>query len=422
MTDQADVVVVGAGAAGLMAGIWAGRTDRASGRRRRILMLDGARTLGAKILVAGGGRCNVTHHAVDEQAYAGSTGPAIRKVLRRFDVPRTVEFFASLGVRLKREDTGKLFPVTDTARTVLNALLGAAGDVGVEIRHPCRVTGVRREAEAGYVLATAGGDEIRCALLVLATGGRSLPKTGSDGAGYAFATALGHTLTERIFPALVPLLVAKGHFIHELSGITVPTTLEVRSGRGRVLARMSGSTLLTHFGLSGPAPLDVSRYYLDAVADDPDATLVVNWCPGRSFEDVDAALSSLGATTVLRWLTGVVPERLGRAIAASAEVDAARPGHALTRDRRRGLAHALTAMAVPVTGDRGYTFAEVTAGGVPLREVRLETMASRVSSGLHLCGEICDVDGRIGGFNFQWAWASGYVAGCAVGAGRPAGA
>jgi predicted Rossmann fold flavoprotein len=403
---DADLVVVGAGAAGLMAALWAAR----SARDRRVFVLDGARLLGAKILVSGGGRCNVTHHAVDERAFNGSSPAAIRKVLRRFDVPRTIEFFRELGVPLRREETGKLFPVTDRARTVLDALLAATREAGVELRHPWRVAAVA-PGEDGFVLTSAAGEVIRSPRVVLATGGRSLPKTGSDGGGYALAETLGHTLTPRIFPGLVPLVVPEGHFVRALSGLSVPATLEVRAGSGRKRAAMTGSLLCTHFGLSGPVALDVSRHFIDARMDDPEARLVVRWLPDETPDSLDAALRGLGTATVGGLFGGRLPDRLARAMCAHAGVDPTTPGHRLSRQARRAMAEAAAEMTVPVAGDRGYAYAEVTAGGVPLRELHLDTLRSRRSPGLSLCGEICDVDGRIGGFNFQWAWASGYVAG-----------
>ncbi len=405
-----DIAIVGAGAAGLMAGIWAGRTDR----RRTIVVLDGAARLGAKILIAGGGRCNVTHDVVDEEAFAGASRNAIRKVLGRFDVTRTVAFFRELGVTLKREDTGKLFPTTDRARTVLDALLAAARTAGVTLHHPWRVETVTRDG-GGFTLAGPAG-RLRARAVVLATGGRSVPKTGSDGHGYAIARSLGHSITPRVFPALVPLTLPRGHVLTTLAGVAVPATLEVRSGPGKRLARFTDATLCTHFGLSGPSVLDVSRYWLDARAGDPGATLVVNWLPGETIESVDAWLRDLGRTSPGRRLHRHLPERLARALCAEAGIDPSAPGHTLPRVRRRALATMLVAMPLPVTGDRGFTHAEVTAGGVPLTELRLETMASRLVPGLHLCGELCDVDGRIGGYNFQWAWASGYTAGASVGA------
>jgi predicted Rossmann fold flavoprotein len=403
VTERADVVVVGAGAAGLMAAIWARRTDAAL----RVIAVDGARTLGAKILVAGGGRCNVTHHAVDETAFAGSTRPAIRKVLRRFGVEQTVAFFREEGVALKREDTGKLFPTTDRARTVLDALLRAADAAGVEVLHPWRVARVGR----GFVVTAADGAAFAADRVVLATGGQALPKTGSDGAGYDLARALGHTVT-RTFPALVPLRLPEGHFLRTLSGLSAPATLTVRAG-GRRVAEFTGPVLCTHFGLSGPAVLDVSRYWTDARQGDARAALVANWLPGTAADALDAALRD-PARTPGRFLAERLPERLARALCAEAGDVWAVPGRRLTREARQALVRVAVELPLPVTGDRGFTEAEATAGGVPLAELRLDTLESRVTPGLYLCGELCDVDGRIGGFNFQWAWASGFVAGTAA--------
>ena len=405
MEASADIVIVGAGAAGLMAAIQAGR--HAPGRR--IVLVDGAKTLGAKILVAGGGRCNVTHFEVSERDFAGATPPAIRKVLRQFDVPATRTFFEELGVELKREATGKLFPVTDKARTVLTALLTAAEDAGVEIVHPFRVEAIDKTAEGFVVRAEQGTFAARA--VVLATGGKSLPKSGSDGHGYGMATALGHTLTERIEPALVPLLLPEDHPLTTIRGVATDVRLDVRSETGKRLHTVDGALLCTHFGLSGPAVLDVSRHWILE-----DGELFVSWLPGMSSDDADAALRGLRETNPATWLQDHLPRRLAETLVRMAGIDPAAPTVQLTRDVRRTLLRTLVDCPLPVTAPRGWTWAEVTAGGVPLREVRLDSMASRVCDGLYLCGEILDVDGRIGGFNFQWAWASGTVVGRALGA------
>jgi predicted Rossmann fold flavoprotein len=408
MVERVDVVIVGAGAAGLMAAIESRRRDPGCA----VVVLDGARTLGAKILIAGGGRCNVTHDHVDETAFAGSTRPAIRKVLRRFDVPATIAFFRELGVELKREETGKLFPVTDRARTVLNALLDETRRQGAVIRFPRRVLGIARR-DGGFVVSGEWG-ELHATRVVIATGGKSIPKSGSDGYGYKLVQALGHSITPLVTPGLVPLTLARDHFLCALAGVTLPATLELRAGSGKKLVSFTDSTLLTHFGVSGPSVLDISRYCLHARAGDPEAALFANWMPGTTRAGLDGTLQKLGAQGALAWLRERVPERLARALCDHAGVDPGVRGDQLTRDARRSLAAAATEFRLPITGSRGYTFAEVTAGGVPLAELDLDTMQSRACPGLYLCGEICDVDGRIGGYNFQWAWASGHAAGGAA--------
>lgn len=422
--SAADVVIIGAGAAGLMAAIQAGRRASRAVTGRRILLLDSASRPGAKILVSGGGRCNVTHERVSEEDYSGSTAPAIRNVLRRFDVPETIRFFADIGVELKREETGKLFPVTDDASTVLDALLRAVSEAGVTLQGAHRVTSIRRleeQADGARFLVASSHGEIRARTLILATGGKSLPRTGSDGHGFEMVKELGHSLTPRIFPALVPLTLSKGHWLCDLSGLAVEVALRVRSASGRLGEEFRGAMLCTHFGLSGPVVLDISRHFIEAQMETADQglaapSLMVNWLPGKTEAEVDENLIGLRSRPPLSYLRGSgLPERLARAICLhGAGLDPGAPGQSLARVQRKALVRAVVAMELPITGHREYTFAEATAGGVPLREIYLDRMESRVCPGLYLCGEVLDVDGRIGGFNFQWAWSSGYVAGVSV--------
>ncbi|MEM9790017.1 MAG: aminoacetone oxidase family FAD-binding enzyme [Planctomycetota bacterium] len=421
MTERADVVIVGAGAAGLMTTIALGRGLESSGERRRAVLVDGAKKIGAKILVAGGGRCNVTHHAIDHRAYAGSSPGAVKSVLKRWSVGDTVAFFAGLGVELKRERTGKLFPVTDKAQTVLSALLGEIGrlaSVGVELRHPWRAVGFEQDDD-GFVVRGAG-ESIAAERVVLATGGRALPRSGSDGAGYAFATAMGHTITPDVRPSLVPIKAGeRSAWLTELPGVSCRAGVEVcdRSPTGlpgKRIARFDNDLLCTHFGLSGPAVMDASRY-LEIDGDTTGRVLVIDWLGDASFDAADAALRDLGRRPIVAWLRDhLLPDRLARALCRSAGVDPATPGTSLTKDARRRLAHALTTTVVDVVGDRGWHHAETTAGGVPMSEVDPKTMRSRATPGLHLVGEVLDVDGRIGGFNFQWAWATGSICGAAL--------
>lgn len=401
--------MIGAGAAGLFAATWAARTAAAAGRPLSIAALDTARKLGAKILVAGGGRCNVTHERVTEADYAGSSAAAIRKVLRRFTVEDTVTFFAAAGVPLKLEETGKLFPTSDSARTVLEALVREATRAGVRLVHPARVTALAKAGD-GF-LATGETGAFPARRVILCTGGRSLPKSGSDGTGFQLAGSLGHSLTSPIVPALVPLLLPTGHWITGLSGLTLPTEVTLKSASGKKLFATTGSTLCTHAGLSGPAILDISRHWLVRRAATPGLALWLNWLPGETAESLDGLLVEAQRRGALAVLRERLPDRLARTLCEHAD---AAPSGDLSREARRRLATLVTATPLPITGDRGFAVAEATAGGVPLAEVRLETMESRLCPGLFLAGEVLDVDGRIGGFNFQWAWASGFVAGSAA--------
>ncbi len=435
-----EIAIIGGGAAGLTAAIFARRTAPAA----RIVVLDGAPKIGAKILISGGGRCNVTHDVVRTDDFNGSRN-AIAKVLRTFTVHETVDWFASMGVTLKREETGKLFPTTDRARTIVDALLRECE--GVEVRTGVRVVEITTfdsgmecgdsvtaltSGGAGSCLGAArippearspappaakavtesphstplalrmtDGSTIAARTVILATGGRSVPKTGSDGGGYALARSLGHTVTET-FPALVPLILEAGHWMTALSGTSVEAELSVRAGR--VLVRERGSLLFTHFGLSGPVVLDVSRHWIASNGGE----LVASFLPGETFESLEAAFlaEKNPHATIGSVLRGRIPERLLAAIAGDAP-----PLGKLTKEERRRIVRALVETVVPVVRDRGFDYAEVTAGGVPLTEIDLATMASRRCEGLYLCGEILDVDGRIGGYNFQWAWASGRLAG-----------
>ena len=402
-------MIIGAGAAGLMAAIWAGR---AAGGEFPVVALDGAPKIGAKILISGGGRCNVTHDEVDAKDFNGSSRNVVARILRTFDVPATIAFFESLDVMLKREETGKLFPVDDDARTVLRVLIAAAEESGADVRTANRVVEVVRAGE-GFLIITSAAT-LRARAVILATGGRSIPKSGSDGHGYSIAASLGHSVSATT-PALVPLLLPEGHWMTTLSGISIEGELVLTELSGRVLQREKGSLLFTHFGLSGPVVLDMSRHWIAARNEDPRSRLSLNVTGGAPPEAVRDWLVETTAhrarALVLTVLSERLPERLAAAMLDYPGIDRALMIGRLGREQRARLVQALTNIELPLTGDRGFNFAEVTAGGVPLSEINPSTMESRKCPGLYLCGEILDVDGKIGGFNFQWAWASGKLAG-----------
>jgi predicted Rossmann fold flavoprotein len=406
MKPDLDLALIGAGAAGLAAAIFVKR------RRPewRVVAFDGAATLGAKLLVCGGGRCNLSNARVTEEDFSGGKRTVVRNVLRAFPVEATLTFFAELGVVAQAEESGKLFPRSNRARTVLDALLRELRSRGVEVRTSARVRGLTRQAD-GYRLRV-NQETVSARRVLLATGGMSLPRSGSDGAGYALARSLGHGIVDPA-PALVPLNL-EGAFHRALSGVSVPVELTLSAKRARAV-RSVGPLLFTHFGISGPAVLDISRHWIRASREGREPQLTANLAPGEDFAALEAWLLDRAAARPRCLLATCLGERLPAtvvgAILRALDLDPAQVRLAgLARATRRRLVEALLAWPLPVHGQRGFAEAEVTAGGVPLSEVKGGTLESTLSPGLFFAGEILDVDGRLGGFNLQWAWSSGWVA------------
>lgn len=413
MQDHADIAIVGAGAAGLAAGIFAAESA-ASGR---IILLDAAKSIGAKILISGGGRCNVTHDEISPQDFFGSRH-VVRNILAAFPEKATCEWFARLGITLKREETGKLFPVSNKARTVLDALTHRCQELGVSILTQRRVTevippaGGRPAAHRPFLIRHEQGD-LQAHRVILATGGRSLPRTCSNGQGWELARRLGHTVTET-YPALVPLVLENTMFHSEISGLSQEVELKILL-EGKVLDRRIGSLLWTHFGVSGPVVMDASRFWTTARATGGSLEVRCNFWPGIPMDQAERRLrdfiSARPKLTLAKTLSQEIPERLAVALCRYSGIDSGTPAGQLPRESRLALVRTLTGLRLPIVRDRGWNFAEVTAGGVPLDEINFQTMESRKVPGLYLIGEMLDCDGRIGGFNFQWAWATGYLAG-----------
>ncbi len=417
--NEWQVGIIGGGAAGLAAGIFA-----AEAGAERVAVFDGARRVGAKLLVAGGGRCNVTHHAVDPRDYNAATRNFVKNVLASFTVKQCIAWFESMGVTLKREPTGKLFPTTDKARTVLDALLTRLDERGATLLTEHRIESVHRSGER-FLLQTSQGRHV-CDKLILCTGGLSLPKTGSDGGGYNLARKLGHTVGHT-HAALVSMVLQQ-HFFHaDLAGVSHDVEITTTSD-GKPVDQRTGSLLWTHFGLSGPVVMDASRHWLANHQAGRDVRWFANVLPGERFETLEATVVKMTAelpkvpvrSLLKEWSAGGVstrpplPEKVSEALLRHLRIDGMTPLAQFKRDDRRRLIHGLTALELPVEQERGWNHAEVTAGGVPLSEVSWKRMASKVTPNLHLAGEILDVDGRIGGFNFQWAWATGHLAGKAA--------
>jgi len=401
------VVVVGCGAAGMLAALFAARAGV------EVLLLETRPKPGAKIRVSGGGRCNVLPSlmTLDDYHSSGSRN-ALRNILLSWPLSAVRDFFESdLHIPLKTEPTGKVFPQSEQPLDVVEALLDRLARAGAKLAAGVRLTRIDRvDGEHGtrFDLVTAEGRIVHAARVILATGGMSLPKTGSDGAGLAMARRLG-VATVATSPALVPLLTAEPRW-KRLAGVALPARIRAVQGEHCVDER-EREFLFTHRGFSGPVVLDMSRHVTAVpAADAPAARLLVRWGGGDA-GSWEAALRSSGKRLITTVLRDRLPERLAEELVAIAAVPAARREHELTRAERRQLLQALDAFELPAHGNEGYATAEVTAGGVALEAIEPRTLECRAVPGLHVCGEIVDVVGRIGGYNFLWAWVSGRRAG-----------
>ncbi len=432
------VAVVGAGAAGITAAL------RAAEAGAKVTLLNAHPKIGLKILMSGGTRCNVTHRVVTENDYNGGSRNVVRRILRAFTPEQTRFWFDDMGVKLKLEETGKYFPETDDAQTVLDALLRAVHRAGVVVETGARVVrlerggpafvlgvqAVRESAALGTGAVSAYGAidfplpsalperSVYADAVVLAAGGLSFPRTGSDGTGHALAQSLGHHI-EPTIPALTPL-TASDAWCRELQGLTVEAELSLVV-RGRAVVQCAGSFLFTHFGYSGPAALDFSRHWLSADADAKSREVRVSFYPGLRVDQVLAAWDAIAVAepkaTVRRIACRVLPESLVDLVLNGIEFNGTKYMSQTPRADREAVAAAFTSSLLKVDGTLGYEKAEVTAGGVRLSEVEPSTLESRVMPGVFLCGEMLDVEGRLGGFNFQWSWSSGTVAGRAAASG-----
>ncbi|HEX9997823.1 MAG TPA: aminoacetone oxidase family FAD-binding enzyme [Abditibacterium sp.] len=408
-SSQTDICIIGAGAAGLMAGIAAAR----AGAKARVL--DGAKHIGAKILVSGGSRCNVTNEYVAPARFHGEgAAPFVSRILRSFSPADTHRFFTQIGVELKLEETGKFFPVSDSSRTVLNALLQELNASGAILSTQTPVTALEK-IENGWKISVPG-EEIFARAVILCTGGLALPKTGSDGRGYRLARQFGHSIIPTT-PALSPL-ISRAALLSKFSGLTLPVRLQLRRKDGGKLASYDGSFLFTHFGYSGPAALNLSRHVARDVEKNPGAHVTLRLVPEvadgseaswwHEFAGKNAKKTYAGA------MGEILPGKLAATMPALAKIA---PQITLGRFDKSQIEAAKTALfELPLGVDEvaDYVKAETTAGGVALAEIEPATMMSRLAPGLFFAGEVCDVDGWLGGYNFQWAWSSGVVAGRAA--------
>jgi len=397
------VGVIGAGAAGSMAAIFAARHGA------EVLLLERTTDGGRKILISGGGRCNVLPARLDETRFVTDSSPnLLRKIVRSWPLAEQIAFFEhDLGIPLAEQTgTAKLFPVSNKARDVRDGLIEHARSAGVRVMMDTQVTGFARR-DGGWRIDQKSGAPLDVDRVIVATGGLSVPATGSDGFGLTALAALGHTI-HPTYAALTPLTANPAPF-ESLAGLSLLITITAKSETRSATA--TGGFVFTHRGYSGPAVLDVSHVAVRSLVEKgPNARITVRWSPLVD-GDWEEAFKPSGARTVIGAVRSEMPERLALALIRAAGGDPHRALADLRREERVRLIEMLVRGVLPWTGDEGYKKAEVTGGGVSLAEVDPRTMESRMQPNLFLCGEVLDAFGPIGGYNFLWAWATGRAAG-----------
>jgi predicted Rossmann fold flavoprotein len=414
------IIVIGGGPAGFFGAINARRSDPS----RPVVILEKNPDVLAKVKISGGGRCNVTHACFDPQALAAHYPRGQKELIgpfHKWGPAETAAWFAERGAQLKTETDGRMFPVTDSSATIVDCLVQTARAEGVEIRTRCSVERiVAPSSSSGFSVHLAGGEILACDQLLLATGGKtSTPKSSPSAVkndGYAFAQGLGHSLSEPV-PSLFTFGI-QDPLLAGLAGISVPAA-EIRLAtelRGDRALRQTGPILVTHRGLSGPVVLRFSAWGARRLHDlSYRFEIAVNWTGGRSAADLDQNCLDWsrehGKQQIATGGPGSLPHRLWAALVRHAGIADQTKWGELDRTGRTRLVSALVDSRLAVTGKDTFKEEFVTCGGVSLREVDFRTMASRLQRGLFLAGELLDIDGITGGFNFQSCWTTGFLAG-----------
>ena len=395
-----DVIIIGGGASGMMAALTAAENGHS------VLLLERQSRVGRKLLATGNGRCNLTNYNTSPARYHGEDGGFCAYALRAFDVGSTLQYFASLGLLTVNEDSGRVYPMSNMAGSVLDVLRYGLEHPRIEVRTGQVVTAVKRTAEVFTVRTET--DAFTAGKLILAAGGYAGSKVGGVMDGYRLAKALGHHRTA-LYPSLVQLKTDPT-YPRALKGVKAECGITVLRGSGTV-AENRGEVLFTEYGVSGPAIFDISR----AVATGGEGLVcALDFFPDWDLREVLDWLrmrrQTMQAHEASTLLVGSCHTRLGQMLCKAAGFTS-QPAADLTDSDLERIARQAKHFALPITGTCGFDQAQVTAGGLCTDEFDPETMKSRLVSGLYACGELLDVDGDCGGFNLQWAWASGRLAG-----------
>lgn len=406
------VIVVGAGAAGMMAAISAARSGA------QVVLMEPNEKVGRKLYITGKGRCNVTNHCSPQELMAAvpRNGKFLYSAFSRFDAQAAMDFFEDLGVKLKVERGNRVFPVSDKAADIIDALFFELRRLGVELRRD-RVTGLKLQDGQVVGVTTRNHPEgLAAGAVILATGGASYPRTGSTGDGYQLAGQAGHTIVP-VRGSLVPL-ESRDPSCKQMQGLSLRNVeVRVKNRKGKVVYQEMGELLFTHFGLSGPLVLSASAH----MNFDRDQYVAhIDLKPALDETKLDARLlRDFGERANQNFgnaVGGLVPQSMIPVVAARAGVPLETKVHDLRREQRRALLETLKDFTVPIAGPRPVEEAIITAGGVKVGEVNPKTMESKKAEGLYFAGELLDVDAYTGGFNLQIAWATGWAAGCAAAA------
>jgi predicted Rossmann fold flavoprotein len=410
LSNQTKVIVVGGGASGIMAAIIAKRSGA------DVTILERNPRIGKKILVTGNGRCNFTNIHTDVSHYHGKNPKFIYGALYKFDVSHTIAFFEKLGIAHKMEEKGKAFPMSDQASSILDCLMYELNESGVKVLCNSYVKDIEK-SKKGFKVYLENGTIYRCDNIVLATGGKAMPYTGSDGNGYDIAGKLGHNIVD-VFPALVQLKL-EGLYFNQIHGVKFVGTAELIYNNKSV-AKDRGDILFTNYGISGPPILQLSRKAGEFLNDGKEAMLKVILIDTMTREELNRFLTqrfkNMPRRTVEFSLVGFVNKRLIPVLLKEAGIKdlKSQVGNLSAKDREK-IVGILTDWRFKIRGTKSWQSAQVTAGGVDTSEINPNTMESKLVKGLFFAGEIMDIDGECGGFNLQWAWSSGFLAGqCAA--------
>lgn len=406
MKEKKEVVVIGGGAAGIMAAVSAKRLGA------EVTILEKNPRVGKKILATGNGRCNFTNINADISCYSGKNPEFAYGALSNLTIDATIEFFENLGIIPKVEEFGKVFPMSDQASSILDVLLYELNELGVNTVCNANVIDITKKQDK-FIIKLENGEEYPGDRVIITTGGKAFPSSGSDGSGYILAAKLGHAVSD-VFPALVQLML-EGSFFKRIEGVKLLGTAEIIHN-GQSIAKDRGDILFANYGVSGPPILQISRKAGQLLNEDKEVCLKITIMDMMSKEELRKLITNrfhTGAKKPVDFsLVGLINKRLIPVLLLEAGIkDLKCPAGSLSFKKQEKIIDILTDWRFKIRRTKGWQSAQVTAGGVDTREIDQNTMESRLVKGIYFAGEIIDIDGLCGGFNLQWAWSSGFTAG-----------